>query len=130
MRELLCFGGPMNEQLVAIDGDRYLVPARIPEATWLMEDSLPTAEALRTIVYTVMHFRWGHSEQRCFLENRKHRGPCNWSGECLVAPGYPILRIVNTIDAIAGMSLLLAGPPGQVRKPQPSFWQRLQARFR
>lgn len=118
---LLCFGGPMNEQIVAIERVRYsLVAAKLNNpASWLNEPNPdPTAPVdYRTITYQVR--KVGYHDLSKHALGPMHpcsdtTEGCRWSARCLVAEGYPMHRITDTLNAIAGMSRLLSA--GKTRR--------------
>ena len=100
---LLCFGGPLNEQMIDVRlPGPILVPLPDREAYSVVEPSDPTAPAFRTGRYDVEKVGY-HDESLCEAPFHDY---CRWEARCLVFEGYPKHRITDTLNAIVGMSNL------------------------
>lgn len=100
---LLCFGGPNDGQLLAIDRshDVILVPRHNSNAEWhrfeRIDEVSVTDDADRYNVEKV----YLHDERRCMRLPDYHDEQCFMTARCLVASGYPRHRITDTLTALA-----------------------------
>lgn len=93
---LLCFGGPLNERVYTIEDRAQGLTTFVPPPDMLgMSEPFDLHITARQIRYEVQRFGY-HDDGKA------------WVGKCLVAPGYPMHRITDTLMAIAGMSRLLS----------------------
>lgn len=111
---LLCFGGPLNEQLITIPADSYVLEAPAPDrwirsGLWMLpEDPMPEP-VLRTVIYR---------RERYWLT-----WPGDWwLGECLIVDGYPKHCITDALYFLATLTLAFHGSGrahGQPPLPRP-----------
>lgn len=89
--QLLCFGGPLNEQIIDVPPGEDTVRAALPDRRPLIEQSFddPIGPS--------------HREGRYTVEKVGYHG---WVARCLVYDGYPKQRITNALNALVGMSNL------------------------
>lgn len=93
---LLCFGGPLNEQVITTDRLPLLAPSRNRLSFALNDPPAITTPAIRTVRYD--------------LERVSYQ---TWHGECLVAEDYPKHRITDALNTIAWMVAVLHGGEGE-----------------
>ena len=87
---LLCFGGPLNERMIAAEGAMFIapVPVRV-ETSWAKVDGPTASMELRTVTYR--------------LERVAYK---DWVAPCWVAEGYPMHRITDALNVIIAMARL------------------------
>lgn len=109
-RRLLAFGGPLNESFVTVSGGmtRVLAPVypRPSLARSYDPSSAGTADVLRAVTYTVERVAH-HDARKCAHIAPMHSDDCRWEARCLIADGYPMHRVTDTLNAIAGMTRIL-----------------------
>lgn len=110
---LLAFGGPLNEQMVTVEGvsDRYY--AAVPEPidlfdiehkNLLMDAGALRGDGPRIVTYTVEKFGY-HENRGC--PGPWHNETCRWVTRCLVAEGFPRRRITDALNVIVNLSWAL-----------------------
>lgn len=102
---MLAFGGPLNEQVVAVQDwrDVVLVPLPVPAEvpTGALAELEPFGAAYRHGTYSVERVAY-HDATRC--DDELHEDGCLWEARALVYDGFPKERVTDALNAIVALA--------------------------
>lgn len=102
---LLCFGGPLNEQMVDVEPGGTPIEVLLPDRRPMLVDDPPEValELPRRGRYDIERVAY-HDDRKC--RPPLHDQGCRWDARCLVFEGYPKERITDSLNAIVGLTRL------------------------